>query len=66
MLLHCSEIREAYTAILADWGLPADVAWKNRRALVEHTAALASLQANRAVTDNHVRMVLNTRATSIQ
>jgi len=62
MLLHCSEIREAYTAVLADWKLPADAAWENKVALVEHTAALASLRANRTVTEDQVREFLNTLA----
>ncbi len=62
MLLHCSEIREAYAAILTDWELPANETWKNDTMLVEQTAALASMRANRPVTKDHVRDVLNTLA----
>jgi len=62
MLLHYSEIREAYTAVLADWKLPAGTTWKDERALVEHTAALASLWANRTVSEENVRDALNVGA----
>ncbi len=62
MLLHCSEIREAYKATLADWNMSADAAMENMVALVEHTAALASVFANRTVAEDHVRNVVSTFA----
>lgn len=58
MVAYYSVIVEAYRAALADWAMKEIDGRETEPALIQHTAALASIWANDAVTEKNVVDVL--------
>jgi len=58
MLTHCSVIREAYRAALSDWTAKEVDGRAHNRALIRHTATLASIWTNDTISEERVVEVL--------
>ena len=60
MLAYHSVILEAYRAVLADWAVKEIDGREAENSLIHHTAALASIWVNDAVSEENVVEVLDT------
>tara|TARA_B100001123_G_scaffold307497_1_gene343605 strand:- start:570 stop:758 length:189 start_codon:yes stop_codon:yes gene_type:complete len=60
MLAYHSVILEAYRASLADWAVKEIDGREMDQSLIHHTAVLASIWANEALTEKHVVDVIET------
>lgn len=58
MMNHCTAIREAYKAVLADWSHDSLDVKKHESQLIHQTALLASIQLNANVSEENVRNVV--------